>query len=461
MSLLKQKLEALIPKLRAERKGLLEKHGEAVVDQVKVEQVFGGMRSIMAMICDTSEVSPSDGLIVRGIPIARLTKRLPEELFWLLVTGKLPDPRELAELQQELNKRAELPAHVKALIDSMPAHTHPMTLLSAGVLALQTESVFAKAYAAGIPKQDYWMPVLEDALNLMAWISPLAAYIYFKKYRNVADFKIVRDFDWGKNFARMLQLQQKSDEADNMMRLYLTLHCDHEGGNVSAFTSHVVASALSDAFYTVSAGLNGLAGPLHGLANQECLRFWLGMQSALGDKPSDKAITTYIWDKLNSKQVIPGYGHAVLRSTDPRFTALYAFGKKEFSNDPVFHLVDRGYALIPGILKEQGKVKSPFPNVDAGSGAVLWHFGLREFDFNTVFFGVSRCMGLLAQMIVSRAVGEPITRPKSVTTDWVKQQVEKSFVGQMQANMVDAPAADLGNQVWTQHGFVETRPFVV
>ena len=76
-----------------------------------------------------------------------------------------------------------------------------------------------------------------------------------------------------------------SDEAGafaELMRLYLHFHCDHEGGNVSAFTAHVVGSALSDPYYAVSAGLNGLAGPLHGLANQECLAWILETMEKFG-----------------------------------------------------------------------------------------------------------------------------------------------------------------------------------
>jgi citrate synthase len=223
----------------------------------------------------------------------------------------------------------------------------------------------------------------------------------------------------------MLGLPDPDGEFRNLMRLYMTLHCDHEGGNVSAFTCHTVASALSDPYYAVSAGLNGLAGPLHGLANQECLKFVLELREKFNGVPTDEELYKFAWDTLKSGHVIPGYGHAVLRVTDPRYTAFLAFGARVCPNDEVFRIVDRIFALVPGILKEQGKAKDPWPNVDAASGCLLYHFGLTEFDYYTVLFGVSRALGMCSQLILNRALGSPIVRPKSVSTNWIKGAVSK------------------------------------
>jgi citrate synthase len=143
-----------------------------------------------------------------------------------------------------------------------------------------------------------------------------------------------------------------------------------------------------------------------------------------GGPPSDEQVTQYVWDVLNSGQVIPGYGHAVLRVTDPRFTAQMAWGKKNISHDPIFQTVERMYKLVPDILKEQGKAKNPWPNVDAASGALVYHFGIKEFPFYTVIFGISRALGVGAQLIYNRAIGAPISRPKSVTTQYVKDFVK-------------------------------------
>jgi citrate synthase len=289
---------------------------------------------------------------------------------------------------------------------------------------MQKESEFVKAYNKGMKKTDYWKPTLEDALNLLAKLPGIAAGVYRLRFNKGKRIGYKKDLDWGANYARMLGIKDKTGVFTKLIRLYLTLHCDHEGGNVSANTCHTVGSALSDSYYAVSAGLNGLAGPLHGLANQECLGWVLDTIKKFKGAPTKEQIRKYAWDTLNSGKVIPGYGHAVLRVTDPRFSAFLAFGKEYLPDSPVFKTVANVYDVVPEVLKEHGKAKNPWPNVDAGSGALLYHFGLREFPYYTVLFSVSRAMGMLSQLILNRAMGTPITRPKSVSTEWVKKNIK-------------------------------------
>jgi len=423
MASLKEKLAEQIPGLREEIKKLLAEHGSKVISEVTVAQAYGGMRGVKALICDTSLVEPDKGLIIRGIPIAELTDRLPEEIFYLLCTGQLPDKAALSDLQNEFVRRGQVPDYVWAVLKAMPADSHPMAMLSTAILSMQRESVFKKQYDAGLKKTDQWMPALEDALNLLARLPGVAAGIYRIRFNKGEPIPPDPKLDWGANYAHMLGIEDPKGDFANLMRLYLVLHSDHEGGNVSAHVCHTVASALSDAYYAVSAGLNGLAGPLHGLANQECLKFVLAIKDKYNGVPTAEQLKEFCWDTLNSGRVIPGYGHAVLRVTDPRFTAFHEFGKRVCPDDPVFQIVSRLFEVVPDILKEQGKAKDPYPNVDAGSGSLLYHFGLTEFDYYTVLFGVSRALGMCAQMIVNRAMGAPIERPKSVGTQWVKQQV--------------------------------------
>lgn len=215
-------------------------------------------------------------------------------------------------------------------------------------------------------------------------------------------------------------------EYQDLARLFFILHSDHESGNVSAHASHLVASALSDVYYASSAGMNGLAGPLHGLANQECLKWLLDLQAAFPDLPSCQQLEHYIWDFLNSGKVIPGYGHAVLRVTDPRFIAQLEFGKQHMPDDELFQLVTQVYECLPSILVKQGKIKNPFPNVDAINGVLQYHYGVRQFDFYTVLFGMGRILGLTSHAVWSRALGKPIERPKSLTTRMLEEMVSKS-----------------------------------
>jgi len=224
----------------------------------------------------------------------------------------------------------------------------------------------------------------------------------------------------------MLGLRDVHAEVADALRLYLVLHCDHEGGNVSAHTCSLVGSALSDAYYSVSAGLNGLSGPLHGLANQECLKWVLAVREQFGGAPTEDELRKFAWETLESGRVIPGYGHAVLRVTDPRFTALVEFGEKHFPDDEIAQIVSRTYKVVPEVLREQGKAKNPWPNVDAASGAILYHYGMTEFPYYTVLFSVSRVMGMCAQLIWNRAMLMPIERPKSVPVAWLKNFVSNA-----------------------------------
>ncbi|RKX28983.1 MAG: citrate (Si)-synthase [Candidatus Zixiibacteriota bacterium] len=422
---LKEKLAAMIPKLREERAGLMKQYGATKISEVSVAQAIGGMRGIKGMVCDTSVVEPDQGLIIRNYPLNKLTSKIPEEIFWLLITGKLPTKDELKLFQKELKTYGEVPNYVWKILKAMPKSSHPMAMLDTAILAMENESIFRKRYAEGMPKTEYWEAALEDSMRIMGTIHTIAAGVYRIKYHKGDLIKPSPKLDWAADYAHMLGLPPRKGDTAKMMRLYLTLHSDHEGGNVSANTCHTVGSALSDPFYAVSAGLNGLAGPLHGLANQECLGWVLETIDKFGGVPTKKEITEYAWDTLNSGKVIPGYGHAVLRVTDPRFTAFLAFGKKYLPKDPVFQTVNLVFDTVPGVLKEHGKAKNPWPNVDAGSGAILYSFGITQFEYYTVLFSVSRSMGMLSQLVLNRALGTPITRPKSVSTEWLINQVKK------------------------------------
>jgi citrate synthase len=424
MAKLQNKLAKLIPEWREETRALVKKHGSKKISDVSVQQAYGGMRGVKAMICDTSEVPPDVGLLIRGTPIGELSNKTPEDIFYMLCTGELPNAKDRRALSEELASRARVPSYVWKVLEAMPKDSHPMCMLDTAILAMERESKFRKEYDKGMPKTDYWKPMLEDSLDLLAMMPTLAAGVYrmrFKKGKRIAPKK---GLTWSENFAHMLGLKDPDGEFADCMRLYLVLHCDHEGGNVSAHTCHLVGSALSDAYYSVSAGLNGLAGPLHGLANQECLNWIIQLNKKFKGKPSREDIRKTAWDTLNAHKVIPGYGHAVLRVSDPRFVEFRAFGMKHFPDDPIMKTVNNVFEIVPEVLKEHGKAKNPWPNVDAGSGALLYHYGMKEFSYYTVLFSVSRTMGMLSQLIMNRALGSPIERPKSVTTKWIEDAVK-------------------------------------
>jgi citrate synthase len=189
------------------------------------------------------------------------------------------------------------------------------------------------------------------------------------------------------------------------MRLYMTIHADHEGGNVSAHATHLVGSALSDPYLSFAAGMNGLAGPLHGLANQEVIKWIFEMQKDLGsEEPSKEQITEYVKKTLEDGKVYRAMAMQYYVKLIPVLQPM-EFGKKHLAEDPLVNTVWNIYEAVPPLLKSLGKIKNPWPNVDAHSGALLVHFGMKEYEFYTVLFGVSRSLGVLASLCWDRALG--------------------------------------------------------
>jgi len=424
MSALKGKLKTKIEEHRPRTVRLLKEHGNKVVGDVTIAQAIGGMRGVKCLVTDISYLDPNEGIRFRGHTIPELMAKLPkapgaempyvEGHIHLLLTGEVPSESDIAELVADFRGRAKLPEYVKGIVKAMPLDTHPMTMFSAGILAMQRDSVYAKAYKQGIGKMDHWDATYEDALNMLAKLPELGAFIYRLKYKDGDIIDADPNLDFGANFAHMMGIDKPYDEVS---RMYFILHSDHESGNVSAHTGHLVASALSDMYYAISSMVNGLAGPLHGLANEMVLRWIQDVMKKMDNKvPTEEEMKTFVWDTLKSGQVIPGFGHAVLRKTDPRYASQREFCEKHLPDDLIFKYVDMLYRVTPDILVEQGKAKNPWPNVDAQSGVIQWFYGLTEYDFYTVLFGIGRAIGVASNIIWDRALGYPIERPKSLTT---------------------------------------------
>lgn len=433
---LTETLMAQVPEKQKSLLALKKEHGKKVIGEVTIDQCIGGARGVKCMLWETSNLDPAEGIRFRGLTIPECQEVLPtfsgksgdgepllESLLWLLLTSNVPTKEEVDGLTKELHERSTLPDNVVPLLNSLPKDMHPMTQFSIGLSAAQVGSKFAKAYADGVHKSEYHKFVLEDILDVIAMLPEIAAQIY----RNIYFDGVVskdQSLDYSGNFCRMLGYDNPS--FDELMRLYLCIHTDHEGGNASAHTTHLVGSTLSDPYLSYSAGLNALAGPLHGLANQEVLK-WIQELSAKfeaeGKEVNAETITEFAWETLNAGKVIPGYGHAVLRKTDPRYTCQREFALKHMPDDELFKVVDTIYSVMPGILTEHGKTANPYPNVDSHSGVLLWHYGFKQYQYYTVLFGVSRAVGALSQLYWDRALGLPLERPKSVTPEWLASQV--------------------------------------
>jgi citrate synthase len=429
-----------LPAWRERVQQLLKESGDVKVGEVTISQVYGGMRDIKSLVTDISYVDPDEGIRFRGYTIPEVIEKLPKPpgaempysggLYFLLMIGRMPTEKEALEVEEEWHRRMDVPPYVFEVLKAMPRGTSPLALFSQAVLAMQQESIFVRRYADGMKREQYWEPMLEDSLNLTARLPAIAAYIYSMKYKGGDFTPPDPGLDWSANFAHMMGVQDKG-YAD-LSRLYFLLHSDHESGNVSAHSAYLVSSALSDIYFCASAALDGLAGPLHGRANQESLRWLLDVEEQFGRVPTHEELSKFAWETLEAGQVIPGYGHAVLRKTDPRYTALLQFGRKHMMDDDLFNLANLVYEVVPDVLKKQGRARDPWPNVDAISSVLQYHYGvkvceeIRECGFYTVIFGVGRMLGVTSNVVWARALHHPIERPKSLTTAMLEQIGQKA-----------------------------------
>jgi citrate synthase len=426
---LKETLAKKIEEHRPRTVRLLKEHGDVKLGDVTIGQAIGGARGVRCLVTDTSYLDPMEGIRFRGKTIPETFAALPkypgseypsvESFWWFILTGEVPTEAQANEVIADFKKRRDVPEYVFDVLRAMPLDSHPMAMFSAAITAMQRESIFAEEYRKGMNKMDYWKPMYEDASNLLARLPVIGAFIYRLKFKDGDIIESNRDLDFGGDFAHMMGIDKPYDD---VARMYFILHSDHESGNVSAHTIHLVASALSDAYYALSAGINGLAGPLHGLANENVLRWTQAFMEKLGGKePTEEVIKEALWETLNSGQVIPGYGHAVLRKTDPRYVSQMEFCQKNLPDYPLFKVINMIYQVAPNVLMEHGKAKNPWPNVDAQSGVIQWYYGVTEYAFYTVLFGIGRAIGTLANITWDRALGYPIERPKSVTTAMLEE----------------------------------------
>lgn len=424
MSSLKGTLRQKIEEHRPRTTRLLKEHSDVKLGEVTIGQAIGGARGVKCLVTDTSYLDPMEGIRFRGKTIPETFEALPKvpgrdypsvEAFWyFILTGEIPTPEQALEVEDDFKKRAKVPQYVFDVLRALPIDSHPMAMFSAAIVAMQRESVFATAYNEGLGKMDLWDPTYEDATTLLARLPEIGAFIYRLKFKNGDIIAPDPKLDFGGNFAHMMGIEAPYDDVS---RMYFILHSDHESGNVSAHAVHLVASALSDPYYALSAGINGLAGPLHGLANEQVLRWTQAFIEKLGGKePTEEVIREALWDTLNSGQVVPGYGHAVLRKTDPRYMSQREFCLKNLPDYPLFKVISMIFQVAPDVLREHGKAANPWPNVDAQSGVIQWYYGVTEYSFYTVLFGIGRAIGTLANITWDRALGYPIERPKSLTT---------------------------------------------
>jgi citrate synthase len=366
-----------------------------------------GLRGFPVGTCPNSHVNPQKGLSYGGHPIAELAERQPEEVIYLLLNRTLPDAAQLAAFRQELIKHSHLHPEILEKLRALPRHGHPMKWLMAALILMGMYSCTG----------DY----RKDCLQVIAQLPEAVAAIFRLRSGWGEPIPSKPELGYMENFTHMLSVPGAGPELTHLLRVFNILHMDHGGGNLSTFVGKAIASGHEDMYGSLAGAMAGLAGPLHGMANQECLRFLKTVSKDIQDPTDEGQVAEYVENLLNSGGVLFGFGHAVLRVEDPRATVQYALGEKIAPKDTLFRLAATLRKVGSEALKKRGKVSDPYPNVDAVSGCLLSACGLADENYYTVLFGLARCVGIAAQIVWERTEarggkGTPIVRPSYVYT---------------------------------------------
>lgn len=370
-----------------------------------------GMRGVPVGTCRTSFVTPGEGVHYCGYPITELAGMLPEDVVYLLHNKELPNAEQSQAFRQDLARRATMPGDLGPIFSALPKDGHPMDWLAVGI---QTLGMW-----------DCTNDWKEDALNLVARMPRMLGLLF--RYRDGRGDNIPEDdtsLSMVERFTNTLELDVDQAKLTRVLSVYLVLHMDHGGGNLSTFVGKAVASGHATLYSAMASSMNALSGPLHGRANQSCLEFVLRVGTSDADK-----VEEFVRGELAAGRPVFGFGHAVLRAEDPRATAQFALGEEICPEDENFKVIRTLREVAPRVLAENPKISNPNANVDIASGALLHHVGLKDPSYYTTFFGWARVAGIGAQIFDERVVmrngkGVPIYRPKYFARDQVLRHVE-------------------------------------
>jgi len=372
-----------------------------------------GLRGIPVGTCRTSFVTPNEGVHYCGYPIAELAHHSPEDVVYLLFNKELPNAEQSQAFKSEMAERGRVPDSLAAVFSTLPKDGHPMDWLSVGIHTLGM-----------LDTTGNWK---EDALNLIARMPRMMGLIFrIREGRGENIPADDLDATMVQRFVRTLEMEGVDDALmEKILSTYLVLHMDHGGGNLSTFTGKAIASGHATVYASIAGAMNALSGPLHGRANQSCLEFVLRIGTS---DPTE--VEAFVRNELAAKRPVFGFGHAVLRSEDPRATVQFAVGEELCPDDENFKIIRTLREVAPRVLSENKKISNPNANVDIASGALLHHVGFKDPTYYTTFFGWARVAGIGAQIIDERTVmrggkGTPIYRPKYVAEDQELRHVDR------------------------------------
>lgn len=355
-----------------------------------------GLEGIPVAQSGISYVDGKKGILeYRGINIEELAQKSTFlETTYLLIWGKLPTKKELAEFQDEITHHRRIKYHIRDMMKCFPESGHPMDALQTSAAAL---GLFYARRA--LTSEEY---IRDAVIRLLAKIPTMVAA--FAQIRSGNDpIKPNDQFNYSANFLYMLTEKEPEPLEARIFDVCLMLHAEHTM-NASTFSAMVTASTLTDPYAVIASAVGTLAGPLHGGANEEVLL----MLEEIG---SVENVRSYIDNCIENKKKIMGFGHRVYKVKDPRAKILQQLAER------LFELT--GYDEYYNIALEVEKVvteklghKGIYANVDFYSGLVYRKLGIKP-DLFTPMFAISRVAGWLAHWKEQLAVNR-IFRPTQV-----------------------------------------------
>jgi citrate synthase len=306
----------------------------------------------------------------------------------------LPKRQELADFENKLKSRREVPPAVLDLIRKFPPTANAMDLLRTTVSALGL-------YDAD-PKNNSIEKNVERAIDLIAAFPAIVAAI--QRRRSGKEFVAPRyDLNHAANFLYMVNGAAPSEYVARVLDVALILHADH-GFNASTFTSRVVISSMSDMYSAITAAVGSLKGPLHGGANSEVM-------STLQQIGSIDKVEPYVMERLAKKEKVMGFGHRVYHTYDPRARILSQYSQQLAQQTGNTKWYEMSKKIEEIMIREVGE-KGIYPNVDFYSATVYFYMGLDQ-DLFTPIFAASRISGWTAH-VIEQLKNNRLFRPRAV-----------------------------------------------
>ena len=379
---------------------------ELGIDTEEFPYINRGLEGIVAFTTTKSFIDGKKGeLIYSGYNIDTLAENATfEEVCFLLWHDRLPDKKELEELNKQLIAERRLPEPVLSYIRNTNKQAEPMAVLRTAVSML--------ADYAPEPTGDQKADNLNHAIAMTAQMPCIVAA--FNRARNGKD--IVEPLEEGStafNFLYMLNGSEPGTAAEKTMDLCLILHAEH-GMNASTFTSRTICSTQSDMYSAVTGAIGALKGPLHGGANTAVMNMLLELE-----KQADNADpVNFTKKKLANKEKISGFGHRVYKTLDPRARLLKGMSK-QLSEETGHETL---YEWSEAILKTMKEEKNIDPNVDFFSATVYYSIGIQP-DLFTCIFAMSRITGWTAHYL-EQSDNNRLVRPRAhyigeKNLDWI------------------------------------------